>query len=382
MRIAFYAPLKPPDHPVPSGDRRVARLLMAALAAAGHQVDLACHLRARDGKGDPEIQEKLGRLGGRIAGRLTARWEREPALRPDLWFTYHLYYKAADWIGPLVAERLAIPYVVAEASVAMKRAGGPWDRGHRQTLRALDGAARVFAMTRHDSMALEEHLTAGRVTYLPPFLETSPYAAASASREDHRAALTARFTGAGDGPLLLAVGMMREGDKLRSYQLLSAALAHSVDLPWRLAIVGDGPAAEQVRHCFAGLPSERIAWLGAVSEAALPPLYAGADLMVWPAIREAYGMALLEAQATGLPVLAGAAGGVPDIVVDGETGSLVPEGDRTAYADRLRAILRAPECLEPWRRAAQRKIEAGHGIHAASRLLDRDLSALARSGRA
>ena len=36
MRIAFYAPLKPPDHPVPSGDRRMARLLMAALATAGH----------------------------------------------------------------------------------------------------------------------------------------------------------------------------------------------------------------------------------------------------------------------------------------------------------------------------------------------------------
>ena len=46
MEIAFYAPLKPPGHPVPSGDRRMARGLMAALGAAGHRVVLASALRA------------------------------------------------------------------------------------------------------------------------------------------------------------------------------------------------------------------------------------------------------------------------------------------------------------------------------------------------
>ena len=45
--------------------------------------------------------------------------------RPDLWFTYHLYYKAPDLVGPLVAGALGIPYAVAEASVAHKRAGKP-----------------------------------------------------------------------------------------------------------------------------------------------------------------------------------------------------------------------------------------------------------------
>ena len=46
MRIAFYAPLKAPTHPVPSGDRRMARLLMAALEAGGHHVTLASTLRS------------------------------------------------------------------------------------------------------------------------------------------------------------------------------------------------------------------------------------------------------------------------------------------------------------------------------------------------
>ncbi|MFZ9635662.1 MAG: glycosyl transferase, partial [Alphaproteobacteria bacterium] len=64
MRLAFYAPLKPPDHPVPSGDRRMAQLLMAALAARGHDVELASRLRRRDGAGPPARQLRLAAGAG------------------------------------------------------------------------------------------------------------------------------------------------------------------------------------------------------------------------------------------------------------------------------------------------------------------------------
>ena len=58
--------------------------------------------------------------------RLLADWRADPELPlPELWLTYHLYYKAPDWLGPAVRAALGIPYVVAEASVAPKRAGGP-----------------------------------------------------------------------------------------------------------------------------------------------------------------------------------------------------------------------------------------------------------------
>ena len=102
MRIAFYAPLKPPDHPVPSGDRRVARLLIAALRRAGHERELASHLRSYDGR--PAIRPaQAARRGRRLAERLIARWRADPAAAPELWFTYHLYYKAPDWLGPAVS---------------------------------------------------------------------------------------------------------------------------------------------------------------------------------------------------------------------------------------------------------------------------------------
>ena len=60
--------------------------------------------------------------------------------RPRLWFTYHVYYKAPDWIGPRVARGLGIPYVVAEGSRAAKRAQGPWALGHAGAEAALDRA--------------------------------------------------------------------------------------------------------------------------------------------------------------------------------------------------------------------------------------------------
>ena len=60
---------------------------------------------------------------------------------------------------------------------------------------------------------------------------------------------------------------------------------------------------------------------------------AASDLFVWPAVDEAYGMALLEAHSQGLPVVAGKAGGVGDIVRHEETGVLTPVGDTVAFSE-------------------------------------------------
>src|SRR5258708_18949823 len=112
MRIAFYAPLKPVDHPVPPGDRRLGQLFVAALRRAGHEVEIACHLRTRLATGTPAMQSRQAALAGRLAGRLVERYrKRPPERRPEAWFTYHLYYKAPDWLGPGVAPTLGIPYV-------------------------------------------------------------------------------------------------------------------------------------------------------------------------------------------------------------------------------------------------------------------------------
>src|SRR4029079_17595767 len=138
MRIAFYAPLKPPDHPVASGDRAMARALIGALERAGHEVTLATHFRSYD-SGDARRQARLRAEGRKIAHRYLRKVERS-GKPPEIWFTYHLYHKAPDWLGPLVSKRLGIPYVVAEASYAPKQAGGRWDLGHHAVEDAIRSA--------------------------------------------------------------------------------------------------------------------------------------------------------------------------------------------------------------------------------------------------
>src|SRR5690349_23646400 len=177
MRIAFYAPLKSPTHGTPSGDRRVAGLLMDALAAAGQRVELASTFRTFDGAGDAARQEALRVQGAALAQSLASQWREAPAdARPDVWFTYHLYYKAPDWLGPAVSEALGIPYVIAEASYAAKRAQGSWALGHEATAAAIRKAALVISPSRDDTAGLRELIDEKRILHLPPFLDPAPYA--------------------------------------------------------------------------------------------------------------------------------------------------------------------------------------------------------------
>jgi glycosyltransferase involved in cell wall biosynthesis len=380
MRIAFYAPLKPPDHPNASGDRTMARLLIAALERAGHEVRVASRLRSRDANGDARRQARLQRLGGTLAARFIRRCANGREPRPDLWFTYHLYYKAPDFIGPLVADALRIPYVVAEASLAGKRRDGAWRLGHAATVAALHRADAVIGLNTADRAGIESALaSSSRWHAVKPFIVTSAFAATSSARRGARAEIAARFGLAESVPWLIAVAMMRPGDKLASYRTLAAALAGQLQRPWRLLIVGDGSARDEVIAAFA-LCRDRIAWLGTQTGEALRAALAAADLFVWPAINEAYGMALLEAQAAGLPVLAGAAGGVADIVADGITGrltpALTPSGTAAAFAAALGELLAAPEHWRHWGEAAARRTASEHDIATASAQLDRILGGL------
>jgi glycosyltransferase involved in cell wall biosynthesis len=190
---------------------------------------------------------------------------------------------------------------------------------------------------------------------LAPFLDPSIYAAARIAK---------------DGPpRLLAVGMLRAGDKQRSYEILAQALAQLGSRDWRLAIAGDGEARHAIEKLFAPF-GERVTFLGLRDEAALARDYAVADIFVWPAINEAFGMALLEAQAAGLPAIAGNFGGVAAILANGRTGFLTAPGDAGDFAARLGRLVDDANLRATMGQAARAKVRREHGLEAASVTLD------------
>lgn len=341
MRIAFYAPLKSPTHGTPSGDRRVAGLFMQALALAGHRVELVSTFRSYDAQGDGERQEALRAQGIALGERLAEQWRAgDAAARPDLWFTYHVYYKAPDWLGPAASARLGIPYVIAEASHAGKRAGGPWHCGHEGAARAIAHARLLLCPSRDDVEGLRAlGIPAPRISYLPPFLDAAPYRAAATARARHRARLAQAQGLSLEAPWIAAVAMMRTGDKAASYRLLADTLRPLGGLAWQLLIAGDGAARAEVEALLGAAAPGRVRFLGALSQNDVAALYAASDLCVWPAVNEAYGMAMLEAQAAGIAVVSCASRGVPDVVEHGRGGLLAPPGDAHALSILVRELL-------------------------------------------
>jgi glycosyltransferase involved in cell wall biosynthesis len=359
--IAFYAPLKSPDHPAPSGDRTMARLLLKALRAAGFEPRLVSTLRSLDLNGDASVQADLRAAAEAEADRIASTVRSDRADAPRLWFTYHNHYKAPDWIGPRVADELAIPYLVAEASRAHKRANGPWALGHAGAEAALDRADVIFAMTAADREALGRGKPERqRLVDLPPFLDLDALAAPESGPER---------PGAVEATRLLTVAMMRPGDKLASYRLLAEALGGIVDEAWTLDIVGDGEAHAEVVGLFSAFRN-RVRFHGTIDDPArLASLYSAADLLVWPAVNEAYGMALLEAQAFGCPVVAGDEGGVCSAVRAGESGVLTPRREVGAFARAVQALIRDAQrrrALGEWARAF---VRAERGLDGAAAIL-------------
>jgi len=102
---------------------------------------------------------------------------------------------------------------------------------------------------------------------------------------------------------------------------------------------------------------DRVCLAGVVPHAELPATYAAADLYLWPAINEAWGMTLLEAQAAGLPVVAGRTGGVPNVVRDNDTGLLTPIGEAPAFAAAVQSLLDDPQ-----RRRAMGELAAAYAL--------------------
>ncbi|KQV30819.1 glycosyl transferase [Rhizobium sp. Root1203] len=351
MRIAFYAPLKSPSHPVPSGDRLMARQLIRALELAGHTVDVASEFRSF--AATPEAALEIQQMARGELERLRLRWADEP--RPELWFCYHPYYKSPDLFGPDLCAEFGIPCVTAEASYSPKRDQSDWAPSQARIAAQVREAAVSIALTERDRLGLQQAVPEARIASLSPFIDTAPFLALLPKPEPSR---------------LISVAMMRSGDKMQSYAMLAAALRVIKSQPWTLTIVGDGPMRTEVEELFGDFGSERIEWLGEQSATEILAHLAGAGIYVWPGCGEAYGLAYLEAQAAGLPVVAQRTAGVPEVVQADFSGYLTPDGDIAAYAASIGRLLADPSKRSSMGEYARRFVFQERSLTVAASALD------------
>lgn len=170
------------------------------------------------------------------------------------------------------------------------------------------------------------------------------------------------FTGPRSGGPVVMVGRMVA---LKGVDTLLRAVALAVrETPdFRLDVAGDGPelAASRTLAAELGL-DEHVRFLGMVRD--VPGLLRSASAFVLPSYSEGISLTLLEAMASGLPVVATAVGGSPEVVADGDTGLLVPARDAERLAIALLRVWRDPDAARRMGEAGRRRVEGHFDVRA------------------
>ena len=356
--------MRPPDAARPSGDRTIARMLLRAVAAAGHNAAVASRVRSYMAEpADRNRFRTLQRQADDEIRRLIDEWGRNP---PGLGFTCHLFHKAPNLIGPPACRAAGLPYLVAEASFAPKRAAGPWAGGHERVRDAIGLADHVFFLNPHDEAGVPPLLKPRATRFrLPPVVCIQETHEPDRRRAERRR-LAAEWTLPPEAVWAVAVGMMRPRAKLVSYRRLAQAWTNLADAGAHLLVVGAGESNTEVRRLFSDCAAQ-VSFLGMLQSVNLNSVYRSADIFIWPGIQEAVGMATLEAMAAGLPVAVGPWGSVAQDIEPGATGLVARTGDEPAQA--VRRLIAGPELRRRLGAAAQARILRRHSLPVAAKTL-------------
>lgn len=354
-------------------------MVLKALEMSGHEVQIASRFRSYEGKGDHETQKILAEEGNTQAQALLDSANLDQA---DLWLTYHNYHKAPDHLGPAISEALGIPYVIIEGSLSARQKEGPWHHGWASSFTGLKRADHIFAMSPKDLRGLIDHgLDPERLTVLAPFIDCDLFDR-DGMAPDQRKAWAESLSLDPAKPWIVTVAMMRDDQKWRSYEVAIKALSGMTDRSFQWIIVGDGPmrAALETRLAQSGLAT-RTRLTGKLDKAQIADLLHVADIMIWPAIKEAVGLVLMEAQASKCAVIAGHTSGTSSIVDHGVTGLLTEEGDDLAMRRAISDLLADPAGMKKMGQAGREKMRAGHDIRNLAATLDQRFRKLVASGR-
>jgi D-inositol-3-phosphate glycosyltransferase len=321
------------------------RALAGLLGDRGVAVDI---FTRGAGPGVPDI-EPVGSLARVIqvrAGPLEARLGPYDLVHSHYWMSGPAgVAAAARWEVPLIASL----HTLAEVKNLVVEKGDPLEplarvAGEKRLIRAAD---RVLAPTREDSHNLIELYGAdpARIRVVPPGVDAGLFHPRDQAEARER-------LGIGPGPVVLFVGRLQ---RLKGPDIAIRAFAEATRREpatmrdATLVLVGgpSGPAAGSVRAWLEGVVTSegldgRVRFLPPRAHDDMPWVYAAADILIMPSRSESFGLAALEAQACGTPVVAAAVGGLEHAVGDGTGGLLVRGRGPGDYAGRLLRVLTSP----------------------------------------
>lgn len=366
-------------YPTMGGSGVIATEIGLALLQHGHEVHFICaavpeRLRpwmggdAQTGTRHPrlhmhlvEVEEYLLPHMGSYPLALAARLaEIGRTHRLDLW---HLHYAVPHAVSALLARQLlaAEPSPSAEAAPSVRtvltlHGTDVTGIGQSPSLRAINR----FALLSCDALTVPSQylkeaaytqldLPATRpIVVIPNFVDTdalrplTPPVAAAAAGRAFTLCHASNFR-----PL------KRIEDVIHTFARVRAATAR----PLRLLLIGEGPERPPSEALVRSLGlSDDVEFLG--FQQTLAEAFARSDVFLLPSQNESFGLAALEAQSCGLPVVASHVGGLPEVIREGETGFLLPVGDVAGMAAAVLRLL-ADEALQARMRAAARQSAVG-----------------------
>jgi len=182
-----------------------------------------------------------------------------------------------------------------------------------------------------------------------------------------------RLAGAGDpfavDPQLFVVGTVGRMQAVKAQTDLARAFVRAIELRpdmrarLRLTMIGDGPLREQSQSLLAAAGASDLAWLPG-ERADVPDVMRSLDCFVLPSLAEGISNTILEAMATGLPVVATDVGGNAELVVSGRTGAIVRAGDVEAMALWILRLADDPAQAAAMGRAGQERAEREFSLQA------------------
>ncbi len=321
------------------------------LARQGHSVEVITGTDATGMEGTMDfagMQVHRYRLGHRlwVRRRLAAILRREvPAMAPEV---IHVH-----GIKPLTATRnLGVPVVFTNHTSGFLQRIERGERAVRRVARMMSHLSLVISPSR-------ELMDAAVTARVPG--EKSVFLANGVDIERFKPgldgqALRSRWGIEGDEVVVLAARRMVEKNGLI---YLAEAAPDFLRAGVRLVLVGDGPEHPRVLESLQAAGLEQYSLLtGSIDNGQMPEVYAASDIVVLPSLKEATSITGLEAMACAKPLVGTRVGGIPELVIEGENGLLVPSADPRGLGQAIATMVRDKAFRDAAGMASRRRVEA------------------------